>query len=141
MAERRRPVLSDHFDGRRFFNPDARTDRTFSEFLQWQRASRRTRWPKRVENARFDPPPDPKAGEIAATFIGHSTWLARLPGLSFLPDPILSAPRARAAVPEGGGDRRGLQRPFALAGPPSRPFLPPRSDLLGRRRPARAHRP
>jgi len=86
-----RSAPSDHFDGRRFFNPDVSTDRTLSEFLRWQRTARRAHWPDRVENARHPPPP-PAAGprEVVATFIGQATFLIQLPGLNLLTDPIFS---------------------------------------------------
>jgi L-ascorbate metabolism protein UlaG (beta-lactamase superfamily) len=81
--------VSDHFDGRRFFNPDARSGRTFKDFLRWQRTRQRKQWPAWVENrARPSLPVSLQAGQLALTFINHITFLVQLPGLNILTDPI-----------------------------------------------------
>ncbi len=91
---------SDHFDGTHFFNPEP-TVRAgngkrlglFSLILQRMRGRPEewAKWPKHIENASY-PAPD---GEVAAgcadvTFIGHSCFLIRLPGLTVLTDPVFS---------------------------------------------------
>ena len=82
---------SDHFDGRRFFNPGIDTDRSLLEVLRWRRTSIRTPWPKRIA----DPPPTPppatvQPGQMAFTYIGQATFLIRTPDLVILTDPIFS---------------------------------------------------
>jgi L-ascorbate metabolism protein UlaG (beta-lactamase superfamily) len=52
---------------------------------------RRAAWPAHVGNAAFDPPGTPGDNEIALTFIGHSTFLIQLGGLTLLTDPIWSS--------------------------------------------------
>ena len=91
---------SDHCDGERFFNPEppprAREGRRRGLFYFLLRRLRRdpeiwSKWPKRVENPGH-PPPGAWGGEGAAlTFLGHSSFLLRLPGLTMLTDPIFSA--------------------------------------------------
>jgi L-ascorbate metabolism protein UlaG (beta-lactamase superfamily) len=82
---------SDHFDGELFFNPDAGGGRSFGEFLRWQRTSRRTPWPRWVENrARPDLPSSLERGEIALTFVNHITFLLQFRGLNVLTDPVWS---------------------------------------------------
>jgi L-ascorbate metabolism protein UlaG (beta-lactamase superfamily) len=99
--------VSDHCDGEHFFNPPGwRTPPAFSTLPKWWAQQlflgQRKRWPRTVP-----PPATPvlpasvPAGQIAVTFIGHSTFLLQLPGLNLLTDPIFS-PRAS---------------PFAWAGP------------------------
>ncbi|HVO47723.1 MAG TPA: MBL fold metallo-hydrolase [Steroidobacteraceae bacterium] len=82
---------SDHFDGTRFFNPDAPAGRSFGDFLRWQRTRQRKVWPQWVENrARPELPAHLRAGEMALTFINHITFLIQFAGLNVLTDPVYS---------------------------------------------------
>jgi L-ascorbate metabolism protein UlaG (beta-lactamase superfamily) len=83
------PVL-DHFDGQRFFNPHAPTGRNLREFRRWQRTRRKEPWPERVEDPIFPPPARAGPDRISATFIGHSTFLLQIGGVSVLTDPVWS---------------------------------------------------
>ncbi|HVT73194.1 MAG TPA: MBL fold metallo-hydrolase [Lacunisphaera sp.] len=100
--------VSDHGDGRRFFNPPGRPQaRSFLSLPRWwfQTAvlGQGTPWPKQAS-----PPAVPRlpasvpAGHVAVTFIGHATFLLQLPGVNILTDPMFSR-------------RAG---PFGWAGPP-----------------------
>ena len=87
--------LSDHFDGEHFFNPGASQARGLGAVLRWQMARDRARWPAHIANPPFPPPGDAvPLGHVGLTFIGHSTFLIRLPGpqgvTSILTDPIFS---------------------------------------------------
>ena len=89
--------VSDHCDGERFFNPAGRLQaRGFLELPRWwyQRLVLRqgSHWP--------DPAPAPRkpvlprglpAGQLAVTFIGHSTFLLQLSGLNILTDPMFAS--------------------------------------------------
>ena len=88
--------ISDHWDGERFFNPLGRQQaRGFSELPRWwwQRLVLRqgTRWPNTAP-APLKPvlPENIPAGQLAVTFIGHSTFLLQLPGLNILTDPVFA---------------------------------------------------
>ncbi len=90
----KRPV-SDHFDGEHFFNPGASQARGLGAVLRWQLKRQRARWPARLANPVFPPPGNAVApGQVSLTFIGHSTFLIRLPApggvFSILTDPIFS---------------------------------------------------
>jgi L-ascorbate metabolism protein UlaG (beta-lactamase superfamily) len=86
-----RGARSDHFDGRVFFNPDASAGKSFAEFLRWQRTSRATPWPKRVENrATPELRTNLRRGEIAITFVNHITYLIQFRLLNVLTDPVWS---------------------------------------------------
>jgi L-ascorbate metabolism protein UlaG (beta-lactamase superfamily) len=86
----RATLATDHFDGRQFYNPHARMGRGHGEVRQWRPTRRPQPWPERVENA-FFPPPDLVAPDrVAATFIGHSTFLVQIGGVAVLTDPIWS---------------------------------------------------
>lgn len=94
--------LSDHFDGRTFFNPGEPEWRGFGPVLQWQLTRAPQPWP--------DPYPSPFADAsprrvrpdaLRVTLVGHATFLIQAGGLAILTDPIWSE---RAS-------------PFAFAGP------------------------
>lgn len=99
--------VSDHCDGRRFFNPLGRPQaRSFADLPRWwwQQIVHRqgTRWPKTLPAPRRPQLPATVAdGHVAVTFVGHSTFLLQFPGLTVLTDPIFA-------------DRAG---PFGLLGP------------------------
>ncbi len=83
--------VSDHCDGRRFFNPNAPAGRSAREVAQWMRTRQRVAWPASVALA---PQPAPPArvdrGQVAVTFIGHSTFLIRTASAVFITDPVFT---------------------------------------------------
>lgn len=88
-APRRKP--SAPHDGERFQNPAGRAGNGLLRYLRWAASSKRRRWPKPIADPSVpmehsQPPP----GTIAATFIGHSTFLVQLGGLNLLTDPVYS---------------------------------------------------
>jgi L-ascorbate metabolism protein UlaG (beta-lactamase superfamily) len=84
--------LSDHSDGRRFFNPTLPKGFAHSrrEVLKMLREPR-SPWPAWVEN-RGVPRLNEKLGadEIAITFVNHATFLIQTGGVAILTDPIWS---------------------------------------------------
>ena len=94
---------SDHFDGRRFFNPgDDPEPRGVGEVLRWQATRTPEPWPESYPSPYADAsvrPPAPR--ELRVTLVGHATFLIQTAGLTILTDPIWSE---RAS-------------PFAFAGP------------------------
>lgn len=85
--------LSDHFDGRVFFNPGpSRPSRGLLQVLKWRfRGEKRALWPDRVVDPVFRPPPDAVGPDsVAVTFINHASFLLRLPGVVVLTDPVFS---------------------------------------------------
>ncbi len=80
---------SDHFNGHRFFNPDAPTGRSFADFLRWQRTQQPKPWPEWVVN-RAEPtlPATLATGQVALTFVNHITFLLQFNGLNVLTDPV-----------------------------------------------------
>ncbi len=105
--------ISDHCDGRRFFNPRGRPQALpFTALPRWWFSpGRAARWPRRLEKGpKPQLPAAVPAGQAAVTFIGHSTFLLQLGGTTVLTDPIF----AERAGPFGRlGPRR--VRPPALA--------------------------
>lgn len=104
----RRWPVSDHFDGKRFFNPTvpdgyAPTYRSIFKMLR----TRRSRWPRSVEN-RSVPRLDAvlKPDDIAVTFVNHATFIIQLDNLVILTDPVWSE---RVSVVSWAGPRRARQ--------------------------------
>jgi len=97
--------VSDHCDGVRFFNPHGPSARSFWDLPRWwwqQARGSATPWPKTVPApASVNLPAVIPAGRVAATFIGHATYLLQFAGCTVLTDPVF-------------GSRAG---PFGLLGP------------------------
>jgi L-ascorbate metabolism protein UlaG (beta-lactamase superfamily) len=82
--------IPDHFDGERFFNPHARQGKSLEDLRRWRQTRQKQEWPEHVEDPTFPPPGRVAPDRIAATFIGHSTFLVQLGGVCVLIDPIWS---------------------------------------------------
>ena len=83
---------SDHFDGRRFFNPTLPKGAAPSlpSVFKMLRAPR-SPWPARVENKGVPRLNEMLApGDVAITFVNHATFLIQAGGLTLLTDPIWS---------------------------------------------------
>ena len=85
-----RGPVSDHFDGRKFFNPWGGLPGGGSLF-KWFANRRPGPWRNWIDDPPAPPPPRwVTDGEIRATFVGHSTVLIQMDGLNVLCDPIWS---------------------------------------------------
>jgi L-ascorbate metabolism protein UlaG (beta-lactamase superfamily) len=83
--------VSDHCDGRRFFNPTGLQARPLRDVITWERTRERSPWPESVPLEAHPLPPSQVApGAIAATFIGHSTFLLRTADAVVLTDPVFT---------------------------------------------------
>lgn len=93
-------VPSDHWDGKRFFNPHIDTDKSRRDLWRLYTERKWPRWPAQpaIEPSPAQPAIEPSvpeplrlsAGEVAVTFIGHVTFLIRIGGAVFLTDPVFS---------------------------------------------------
>jgi L-ascorbate metabolism protein UlaG (beta-lactamase superfamily) len=91
-----------HFDGRRYFNPDAPQVRGFLDLLRWTLSRRPERSPRFVPDVTpAKPPACVEGSELRVTFVNHSTVLLQQGGVNILTDPIWS----------------GRASPLALLGP------------------------
>ena len=80
---------SDHFDGKRFRNLGGVVPPSFAKVARMLRTERKP-WPDRVDTAQRKPTPLTRPGEVAITFIGHSTFLIHSHGVNILIDPVYS---------------------------------------------------
>jgi L-ascorbate metabolism protein UlaG (beta-lactamase superfamily) len=78
------------FSGRRFVNPEGSAHKSLGDLWRWWRDSEKTSWPRRVVDPSYPPPGEIAPGTLAATFIGHATFLLQVDGLRFLTDPVFS---------------------------------------------------
>lgn len=92
---------SDHFDGRRFFNPNGANGRPVW-MVPRLLLTPRTRWPTDVPVEQIRPPivgPD----EVVVTFVGHATFLIQVAEANLLIDPVYAE---RASPVSFAGPRR-----------------------------------
>ncbi|BCH22224.1 MBL fold metallo-hydrolase [Mesorhizobium sp. L-8-3] len=95
-TKRRNPYfqgdVSDHFDGRVFFNPGGRPPAGFADLLRWQLGGERTPWPASWPSPFPSARPDARVAgdELRVTMVGHSTVLIQFAGLNMLTDPVWS---------------------------------------------------
>ena len=110
-------AVSDHFDGRRFFNPHGSPPRPFKDLVAWQRTRDKATWPPSLPLGTHPAPPrDVPPGRVAVTFIGHSTFLVRTASAVFITDPVFTS----HAGPFGRiGPRRVRPPAIAVADLPS----------------------
>jgi L-ascorbate metabolism protein UlaG (beta-lactamase superfamily) len=88
MADRGFPK---HFDGRRFYNPDAPQARGFLDALRWKLTSHPEPSPPFIEDVVPSIPPRTiDASQIRVTMVNHSTVLVQRSGVNLLTDPIWS---------------------------------------------------
>ena len=93
---------TDHFDGRRFFNPNGAKVPPVRMMPRMLRA-RWTRWPASIPVSPRQPPPSPGPGDVAVTFIGHATFLIQAGATNILIDPVYAG---RASPLPFAGPRR-----------------------------------
>ena len=116
------PEFPKHFDGKRFYNPDAPQAPQFLDGLRWKLTS----WPER--SPRFIPDVDPTippsrvdGNQLRVTLVNHSTVLLQQRGSNILTDPIWSK---RASPFSWIGPRRRRKPGVPLEG------LPPLDAVL-----------
>jgi L-ascorbate metabolism protein UlaG (beta-lactamase superfamily) len=81
-------ATSDHFDGRRFYNPTGLAAQPFSAVPRML-LERRRPWPARVDDAPRRPP-ERDGARAVVTFIGHATFLIQTAAGNILTDPMYS---------------------------------------------------
>lgn len=83
--------ISDHFDGRRFFDADTNHKQNFLSLLKWKFTSKSVPWPVHVDVIKYDKPPQRVLGDaLRVSNVGHVTFLIQTQGLNILTDPVWS---------------------------------------------------
>jgi L-ascorbate metabolism protein UlaG (beta-lactamase superfamily) len=85
------PGFPKHFDGKRFYNPDAPQVRGHYDVLRWKLTSRPEPWPGFISDVEQSLPPRRLEGSgLRITLVNHSTVLLQHAGANILTDPIWS---------------------------------------------------
>lgn len=82
--------VSDHFDGKMFFNPDHPHAKGFSSLLKWFATRNRGRWNKSKRELTQRIPSETITDRLRITFVNHSTFLIQFGGFNVLTDPVWS---------------------------------------------------
>lgn len=112
--------VSDHYNGKKFFNPAQNDLKSFWQVLKWKMTSDRMDWPESLPAKNHPLIPLAPNQKVSATFINHATFLLQFPGMNVLTDPVYSERTS----------------PFTFAGPkrvrpPGVPFeLLPKIDVV-----------
>jgi L-ascorbate metabolism protein UlaG (beta-lactamase superfamily) len=84
------PPFPKHFDGKRFFNPDAPQARGLLDVLRWKLTTRPEKSPRFISDVEPSKPPSVVYNDLRVTLINHSTVLLQQDGINILTDPIWS---------------------------------------------------
>jgi L-ascorbate metabolism protein UlaG (beta-lactamase superfamily) len=86
--------VSDHFDGKRFFDQHSAPAKRLTDLVDWIRTRQRADWPAWAPSPFADKPPPRVSGhDWRISFVGHASLLLQTAGLNILIDPVWS-PRA-----------------------------------------------
>jgi L-ascorbate metabolism protein UlaG (beta-lactamase superfamily) len=97
------PGFPKHFDGRRFYNPDAPQSPGLLDALRWKLTSRPQPSPRFISDEQSIPPRRVEGSGLRTTLVNHSTVLLQQHGSNILTDPIWSE---RASPLSWAGPRR-----------------------------------
>ncbi len=83
--------LSDHYNGKKFFNPEGAQPKGFLDVLKWQATKHNHPWPKWIGDVAPAKPEQRVAGNmLRVTLVNHATVLLQTAGLNILTDPMWS---------------------------------------------------
>jgi len=94
---------SDHFDGKKFFTPNAPPERGFGSILRWMLTRDQAQWQPQRPTPTSLPPAMVEGSRLLVTFVNHSTVLIQTAGVNILTDPIWSE---RASPVQFAGPKR-----------------------------------
>jgi hypothetical protein len=79
--------VSDHFDGKKFFNLDGVKAKGLGDVLKWAINRKRGEWKEGKDIPYGDKPIETVTDKLRITFVNHSTFLIQVNGLNILTDP------------------------------------------------------
>lgn len=82
--------VSDHFDGKKFINPNGPTPAGTRALIKWMTNRDRGKWTEDTSSGYGPRPLSFEKDAIRITFINHSTFLIQVGGLNILTDPVWS---------------------------------------------------
>lgn len=88
-APRYQGAVSEHFNGKHFFNPSGMNARNGGDVVKWQTEKREKKVWHKVPNFEYGEKLPPSVSEgIKVTFIGHATVLLQFGGYNIITDPV-----------------------------------------------------
>lgn len=89
-APRYQGAISDHFDGKTFFNPSGKKSKELADVVKWQSSKReKKKWVRPTDFQYGEKPADTIDDDrLRVTFVGHSTVLIQFEGINILTDPV-----------------------------------------------------
>ena len=84
------PPLSDHFNGKTFFQPHHRGSGRWRDLWRWKMTAKPAPWPAHVSLVPQPPPPSPRDSTVVATWIGHASFLLQTAHANILIDPVFA---------------------------------------------------
>lgn len=85
---RYRGAVSDHFDGKRFLNPQNVRVNGGIAVLKWMITRKKGPWTRDLQRTKTQHPLARYSDGIRVTFVNHSTFLIQVHGLNILTDPV-----------------------------------------------------
>ena len=82
--------VSDHYNGKIFYNPGQNQLLSFWEVLKWKMNGSASIWPDHVANKNYTLPKIEPSHRAIITFVNHATFLIQLKNLTILTDPMFS---------------------------------------------------
>lgn len=83
--------VTDHFDGKRFFNPNGEKGNSFGDVLKWGFSRKRGVWMDNYESYVHSDSIEHHTGSgVKILFVNHSTFLIQMDGMNILTDPVWS---------------------------------------------------
>lgn len=82
--------VSDHFNGKTFFNPGVEDAMSFLDVIRWRLTSSARDWPLWVKNRDYPAPVLAEGKKANVTFINHASFLIQTPELTIITDPVFS---------------------------------------------------
>lgn len=82
--------LSDHYDGKVFFNPNEHHMHSLWDILKWKLTADTAEWPQTVANKDYPLLMVSAEQRSVVTFINHATFLIQLKDLNILTDPLFA---------------------------------------------------
>jgi len=85
--------ISDHFNGKNFYNPwtEGAINKSFFDLIKWQLTETEEEWPQWLpETAQPQLASSVKQGEVHLTLINHASYLMQFSGFNIITDPVFS---------------------------------------------------